>query len=449
MAKPKESVRERLRKYHLEYKKTFLLAPIILSFMIFANADAIQCDEHITLYRASDGRTICVFESSVKPLVERGWAGLGAGWGDVCASKTAAYDDNPSCGLNKSSLDRCAIRVPLDSCLDYDIRPRTASECMEKYIHGYLELYNFPISSYSFIGPIQYSDLKCDLYENISVHVEDCQQWWSRYQQMNDITNATERFNELGFLTGYCLTDYEPEWHWWGCLDIGDNKDVYCGYLQHRMIDWNFEPFEGCVEDECVFNHHDGKVTAFQCEEYRFHEYIDYKFQLQKSPFTGKYECIHIDTYEQTKNAECGSAHKYDCMRQLDLTPAGAFPVGSWWTGEDYQKEFALDDHPLLIIVEKTDYGVGEDVKFRIVNSGDSKLRFQTASLSATIANQDWHPLYEFSRDTKITYLHPGQEMSFVWNQTNYWNQSVPPDQYRIFSGDYYLIAANVTISGQ
>ncbi len=316
---------------------------------VFANADDAECD--ITLYRSSNGEPICVSESSVTPLVESGQASLGTGWKDVCLPRITDYDWSLnqyknstsdkfnldvflSCRLNASDLDACWASYAPPQCLDYDIRPMTASECMKKYRYGYMHDYishgHLPTT---WSGPMAYSADKCELYDWAYEHGEACQQWWLRAQELDRVTNATLPLEEELLIQSACLLEREPDWSWWGCLDIGDEENRYCGSMQHHIVALGTHNIlDDCIENDCTFRHHDSKVTDFRCAKNESYDYRLHDFQLQKNPDTEKYECKQI-SIELLDRTVCDPPGSSECEFASIWPPYQTWSVGHSWTG--------------------------------------------------------------------------------------------------------------------
>jgi len=150
------------------------------------HADAAAIDRQscngVVLQKAAGGDRICVFEESVAPLVDRGYANLGEAWAKVCNKYTQAAmtegwtrEELAYCEISTSPLDVCRAPNNLPGCLEIDIRPKTIRDCRDKYEFGYKTnvgdvLMGRPIPAYHLPA---YASILCDLDHGQSRAIQD------------------------------------------------------------------------------------------------------------------------------------------------------------------------------------------------------------------------------------------------------------------------------------
>lgn len=160
------------------------MAVSLVAVLPYADAAAIdrQSCTGVVLQKAAGGDRICVFEESVAPLTDRGYANLGEAWAKVCNKYTQAVmtegwtvEESAYCEISASPLDACRAPNNLPGCLEIDIRPKTIQDCRDKYEFGYKTnvgdiLTGQPISAYHLPA---YASILCDLDRGQSKALRD------------------------------------------------------------------------------------------------------------------------------------------------------------------------------------------------------------------------------------------------------------------------------------
>ncbi|RNJ79444.1 MAG: hypothetical protein D9C04_04835, partial [Nitrosopumilus sp. B06] len=237
--------------------------------------------------KASTQEFYCVFPDSVEKLYERDWGTPGKAWKDVCNTYTSTSDGCVDVGYT-AFLDVCKHADSQNSCLAIDDKPKTISDCRDKYFFAYLVY--FPLEDRG--DPIsigEYATERCDLHPYAVMHGEYCQQWWDRYQEISK--NDTHQISELGFIAGYCIEVEEPDWNSWGEFRTSDPKSDKVQNGEFGPIDRYiyFAAMWDCIEEPCYFLQQNGVNSTIQCEK-GWHHYV-YTPQFVYDPQTQKYSC--------------------------------------------------------------------------------------------------------------------------------------------------------------
>ncbi|MGH1567849.1 MAG: hypothetical protein ACRBBZ_01380 [Nitrosopumilus sp.] len=69
------------------------------------------------------------------------------------------------------------------------------------------------------------------------------------------------------------------------------------------------------------------------------------------------------------------------------------------------------------VVTEKSDFKIGEEIKIRIVNSGTVPLTFSDSSYGLRITGLSGILMYTPVSTQVISYLDPGDEVEFSWDQ--------------------------------
>ncbi|MFQ5496367.1 MAG: hypothetical protein ACE5DU_00615 [Nitrosopumilus sp.] len=77
-----------------------------------------------------------------------------------------------------------------------------------------------------------------------------------------------------------------------------------------------------------------------------------------------------------------------------------------------------VEGSSLSIVTEKFDFKKGEEIKIRIVNSGTTTLTFPDASYGLKITGLSGILMYLPVSAQVVSYLEPGDEIEFSWDQT-------------------------------
>ncbi|GFN40320.1 MAG: hypothetical protein ACE1YX_04275 [Nitrosopumilaceae archaeon] len=93
-----------------------------------------------------------------------------------------------------------------------------------------------------------------------------------------------------------------------------------------------------------------------------------------------------------------------------------------------------IEGPSLSIIIEKTDFELGQPIHIRIVNSGTEPLTFSDSSYGFKIVGLDGTVLYSPLAAQVISVLKPRGEATFVWDQTKTNGDNVIAGRYKIIS---------------
>ena len=261
--------------------------PIENSFAFHISTDSEfnnPCEDMMPLFKVTTQKKVCVFESSVGQLLERGWGSLGKYWIGVCPVFTSG--DANSCLIDTTPHDICKFLAEhKDFCYDFDFKPTTISECKNKYEYGYIST-----GSFFDIGFNHYAKIKCDISQDVKDHTQNCQDNWKKYDEItqNDVKN--HKMNMAEFTNKYCLEEKYPDYSTWGCWNTKKTGTESCGSLFHF---WNSMRAQ-CNEEPCMFRFYDGPRSTFQCPEIITSSY-DHKLEYDKSTY--EITCSHNPSY--------------------------------------------------------------------------------------------------------------------------------------------------------
>ena len=76
-----------------------------------------------------------------------------------------------------------------------------------------------------------------------------------------------------------------------------------------------------------------------------------------------------------------------------------------------------VEGSSISVVTEKSDFKKGEEIKIRIVNSGTMPLIFADASYGLKITGLSGIQIYTPVSAQVTSYLKPGDEVEFVWDQ--------------------------------
>lgn len=93
-----------------------------------------------------------------------------------------------------------------------------------------------------------------------------------------------------------------------------------------------------------------------------------------------------------------------------------------------------VDGPSLSIIMEKTNFKIGEDIVIKIVNSGTVPLKFSDSSYELRIIGLDGRMLFSPQSAQVISILQPKEEKMFVWDQTKSNGERIIEGRYKIVS---------------
>ena len=84
------------------------------------------------------------------------------------------------------------------------------------------------------------------------------------------------------------------------------------------------------------------------------------------------------------------------------------------------------------VVTEKSDFKIGEEIKIRIVNSGTVPLTFSDSSYGLRITGLSGILMYTPVSSQVTSYLDPGDEIEFSWDQTKNDGDTVLEGLYKI-----------------
>jgi len=76
-----------------------------------------------------------------------------------------------------------------------------------------------------------------------------------------------------------------------------------------------------------------------------------------------------------------------------------------------------VEGSSISVVTEKSDFKKGEEIKIRIINSGTVPLTFTDVSHGLRITGLSGIPMYTPNSTQVISYLEPGGEVEFLWDQ--------------------------------
>lgn len=76
-----------------------------------------------------------------------------------------------------------------------------------------------------------------------------------------------------------------------------------------------------------------------------------------------------------------------------------------------------VEGSSVSVVTEKSDFKKGEEIKIRIINSGTIPLSFPDASYGLRITGLSGILMYSPIASQVVSYLEPGDEIEFSWDQ--------------------------------
>ena len=91
-----------------------------------------------------------------------------------------------------------------------------------------------------------------------------------------------------------------------------------------------------------------------------------------------------------------------------------------------------VEGSSLSIVTEKFDFKKGEDVNIRIVNSGTTQLSFTDTSYGLRVTGLSGVLIYSPISAPTMSFLNPGEEITFLWDQKKNDGDSALEGLYKI-----------------